>query len=422
MRPMTITEKILAKHAGLKEVSPGDLINAKVDIALGNDITAPIAISEFRKAGAKKVFNRNKVVLVPDHFTPNKDIKSAEQCKILREFAREHKLTHYYDGGEVGVEHALLPEKGVVVPGDLVIGADSHTCTYGALGAFSTGVGSTDLAAVMITGELWFKVPESIKFHFTGKLRKWVSGKDLILRIIGDIGVDGALYNAMEFTGRPIETLSMDSRMSMCNMAIEAGAKSGIISPDAITKAYVEKRAERPYKFYSSDLDAIYKEVREYDCSKIEPQVACPHLPENTKNVSDVKNVSVDQVIIGSCTNGRIEDLAVAAKILKGRKVAKTVRLIVIPATPLIYAEAMKKGFFDIFLKAGAVISPPTCGPCLGGHMGILAAGERALATTNRNFVGRMGDVKSEVYLANPAVAAATAIKGKIAHPDEVTK
>ncbi len=422
MRPMTITEKILAKHAGLKEVSPGDLINAKVDIALGNDITAPIAISEFRKAGAKKVFNRNKVVLVPDHFTPNKDIKSAEQCKILREFAKEHKLTHYYDGGEVGVEHALLPEKGIVVPGDLVIGADSHTCTYGALGAFSTGVGSTDLAAVMITGELWFKVPESIKFHFTGKLRKWVSGKDLILRIIGDIGVDGALYNAMEFTGRPIETLSMDSRMSMCNMAIEAGAKSGIINPDAITKAYVEKRAERPYKFYSSDADAIYKEVREYDCSNIEPQVACPHLPENTKNVSDVKNVSVDQVIIGSCTNGRIEDLAVAAKILKGRKVAKTVRLIVIPATPLIYAEAMKKGFFDIFLKAGAVISPPTCGPCLGGHMGILAAGERALATTNRNFVGRMGDVKSEVYLANPAVAAATAIKGKIAHPDEVSK
>lgn len=422
MRPMTITEKILAKHAGLKYVSPGDLINAKVDIALGNDITAPIAISEFRKAGAKKVFNRNKVVLVPDHFTPNKDIKSAEQCKILREFAHEHKLTHYYDGGDVGVEHALLPEKGVVVPGDLVIGADSHTCTYGALGAFSTGVGSTDLAAVMITGELWFKVPESIKFHFTGRLRKWVSGKDLILRIIGDIGVDGALYNAMEFTGKPIETLSMDSRMSMCNMAIEAGAKSGIINPDAITKAYVEKRAERPYKFYASDPDAVYKEVREYNCSEIEPQVACPHLPENTKNVSDVKNVSVDQVIIGSCTNGRLEDLEVAAKILKGKKVAKNVRLIVIPATPFIYAEAMKRGYFDIFLKAGAVISPPTCGPCLGGHMGILAAGERALATTNRNFVGRMGDVKSEVYLANPAVAAATAIKGKIAHPDEVTR
>ena len=419
---MTITEKILARHAGLKEVAPGELINAKVDIALGNDITAPIAISEFRRIGAKKVFNRNKVVLVPDHFTPNKDIKSAEQCKILREFAREHKLKHYYDGGEVGVEHALLPEKGVVVPGDLVIGADSHTCTYGALGAFSTGVGSTDLAAVMITGELWFKVPESMKFVFNGRLRKWVSGKDLILHIIGEIGVDGALYRAMEFTGKAIDNLSMDSRMSMCNMAIEAGAKSGIIAPDAITEAYVSKRAERPYKFYSSDADAAYSEVREYDCAEIEPKVACPHLPENTKNVSDVKNVSIDQVVIGSCTNGRLEDLEVAAKILRGKKIAKNLRLIIIPATPFIYNEAMKKGWFDIFLKAGAIISPPTCGPCLGGHMGILAAGERALATTNRNFLGRMGDVKSEVYLANPAVAAATAIKGRIAHPDEVTK
>lgn len=420
MRPMTITEKILARHAGKKEVVPGELINAKVDIALGNDITAPIAINEFRRIGAKKVFNRNKVVLVPDHFTPNKDIKSATQVKTLRDFAVEQKLTHYYEGGDVGVEHALLPEKGVVVPGDLVIGADSHTCTYGALGAFSTGVGSTDLAAVMITGELWFKVPESMKFVFKGKLRKWVSGKDLILRIIGDIGVDGALYRAMEFTGKPIESLSMESRMAMCNMAIEAGAKSGIIPPDAITKAYVEKRAERAYKFYSSDSDAVYSEVREYDCAEIEPQVACPHLPENTKNVSEVKNVKIDQVVIGSCTNGRLEDLAVAARILKGKKVAKLVRLIVIPATPFIYNEAMKKGYFDIFLKAGAVISPPTCGPCLGGHMGILAAGERAVATTNRNFVGRMGDVKSEVYLANPAVAAASAVKGKIAHPDEV--
>ncbi len=420
MRPMTITEKILARHAGKKEVSPGELINAKVDIALGNDITAPIAINEFKRIGAKKVFNRNKVVLVPDHFTPNKDIKSATQVKMLRDFAVEQKLTHYYEGGDVGVEHALLPEKGVVVPGDLVIGADSHTCTYGALGAFSTGVGSTDLAAAMITGELWFKVPESMKFVFKGKLRKWVSGKDLILRIIGDIGVDGALYRAMEFTGRPIETLSMESRMAMCNMAIEAGAKSGIIAPDAITKAYVEKRAERPYKFYSSDGDAVYSEVREYDCAEIEPQVACPHLPENTKNVSDVKNVKIDQVVIGSCTNGRLEDLAVAARILKGKKIAKLVRLIVIPATPFIYNEAMKKGYFDIFLKAGGIISPPTCGPCLGGHMGILAAGERAVATTNRNFVGRMGDVKSEVYLANPAVAAASAVKGKIAHPDEV--
>ncbi|MBI5643801.1 MAG: 3-isopropylmalate dehydratase large subunit [Deltaproteobacteria bacterium] len=419
---MTITEKILARHAGVKEVTPGDLINAKVDIALGNDITAPIAIKEFKRIGAKKVFNKNKVVLVPDHFTPNKDIKSAEQCKILRDFAKEHKLTHYYEGGEVGVEHALLPEQGVVVPGDLVIGADSHTCTYGALGAFSTGVGSTDLAAAMITGELWFKVPETIRFNFKGKLRKWVSGKDLILHIIGDIGVDGALYKAMEFTGKTIESLSMDSRMSMCNMAIEAGAKSGIITPDAITEAYVAKRAERPYKFYSSDEGAVYSEVREYDCATIEPKVACPHLPENTKNVSELKNIPIDQVVIGSCTNGRIEDLMVAAKLLKGKKVAKYLRLIVIPATPQIYNEAMHRGLFDIFLKAGAVISPPTCGPCLGGHMGILAAGERALATTNRNFVGRMGDVKSEVYLANPAVAAATAIKGRIAHPDEVAK
>ncbi|MBI5468599.1 MAG: 3-isopropylmalate dehydratase large subunit, partial [Deltaproteobacteria bacterium] len=360
---MTITEKILARHAGVKEVVPGELINAKVDIALGNDITAPIAINEFRRIGAKKVFNRNKVVLVPDHFTPNKDIKSAGQVKALRDFAVEQKLTHYYEGGDVGVEHALLPEKGIVVPGDLVIGADSHTCTYGALGAFSTGVGSTDLAAVMITGELWFKVPESMKFVFKGKLRKWVSGKDLILRVIGDIGVDGALYKAMEFAGKTIETLSMESRMSMCNMAIEAGAKSGIIAPDAITKAYVEKRAERVYKFYNSDKDAVYSKVLEYDCAEIEPQVACPHLPENTKNVSDVKNVKIDQVVIGSCTNGRLEDLAVAAKILKGKKVAKLVRLIVIPATPFIYNEAMKRGYFDIFLKAGAVISPPTCGP-----------------------------------------------------------
>lgn len=422
MRPMTITEKILAKHAGLKEVAPGELINAKVDIALGNDITAPIAISEFRNIGAKKVFNRNKVVLVPDHFTPNKDIKSAAQVKILREFAKEQKLKHYYEGGEVGVEHALLPEKGIVVPGDVVIGADSHTCTYGALGAFSTGVGSTDLAAAMVTGEVWFKVPESMKFVFEGRLNKWVSGKDLILCVIGDIGVDGALYRAMEFTGRAIDKLSMDSRMSICNMAIEAGAKSGIIAPDAITKEYMEGRAERPYKFYSSDPGASYANVMEYDCADIEPTVACPHLPENTRKVSELKKITIDQVIIGSCTNGRLEDLKVAARILKGKKTAKYVRLIIIPATPYIYNEAMRLGYFDIFLKAGAVISPPTCGPCLGGHMGILAAGERALATTNRNFVGRMGDPKSEVYLANPAVAAATAVKGRIAHPDEVSK
>jgi 3-isopropylmalate/(R)-2-methylmalate dehydratase large subunit len=418
--PMTITEKILAKHAGLKEVKPGQLINAKVDIALGNDITAPIAIKEFKASGAKNVFNKNKVVLVPDHFTPNKDIASAEQCKILREFAKEQKLKHYFDGGDVGVEHALLPEKGIVVPGDLVIGADSHTCTYGALGAFATGVGSTDLAAAMITGEAWFKVPESIKFIFKGRLNKWVDGKDLILYTIGDIGVDGALYKAMEFSGPAIERLSMDSRLSMCNMAIEAGGKNGIIIPDKITKAYVEKRAERPYKFYASDKNAVYCNVREYDCAKIEPQVAFPHLPENTKNITEVGNIPIDQVVIGSCTNGRMEDLRVAAKILKGKKVASYVRLIVIPATPLIYKQAMEEGLFEIYLRAGAVISPPTCGPCLGGHMGILAEGERALATTNRNFVGRMGHPKSEVYLANPAVAAATAVKGRIAHPDEV--
>ncbi len=422
MRPMTITEKILARHAGVKVVAPGELINARVDIALGNDITAPIAIREFRRIGAKKVFDRKRVVLVPDHFTPNKDIKSAAQCKVLKEFAIEHKLTHYYEGGDVGVEHALLPEKGVVVPGDVVIGADSHTCTYGALGAFSTGVGSTDLAAAMITGELWFKVPESVKFVFHGKLNKWVSGKDLILHVIGDIGVDGALYMAMEFAGEAIERLSMDSRLAMCNMAIEAGAKSGIIAPDRITEAFVKPRAERKYRFYSSDPDAKYSGVREYDCSEIEPKVALPHLPENTMNVSDVPEVKIDQVVIGSCTNGRLEDLEVAAKVLKGRHVAPYVRLIVIPATPFIYKEAMRKGYFDVFLKAGAVISPPTCGPCLGGHMGVLAEGERAVSTTNRNFIGRMGDPRSEVYLANPAVAAASAVKGRIAHPDEVMK
>jgi 3-isopropylmalate/(R)-2-methylmalate dehydratase large subunit len=417
---MTITEKILARHAGLKEVSPGELINAKVDIALGNDITAPIAIREFRRVGAKRVFNRRKVVLVPDHFTPNKDIKSANQCKLLKEFALEQRLDHYYEGGEVGIEHALLPEKGVVVPGDLVIGADSHTCTYGALGAFGTGVGSTDLAAVMITGELWFKVPETMRFVFTGRPGRWVGGKDLILGVIGDIGVDGALYRAMEFAGPAIESMSMDGRFSLCNMAIEAGAKSGIIEPDAATKAYVTKRAEREPRYFQSDADAVYLETRRYDCSAMGPKVAMPHLPENTKDVSEVGNIPIDQVVIGSCTNGRIEDLAMAARVLKGRKAARHVRLIIIPATPLIYAEAVKRGYFEIFLKAGAIISPPTCGPCLGGHMGVLAAGERAVSTTNRNFVGRMGDPSSEVYLANPAVAAASAIKGRIAHPDEV--
>ncbi|MBI5232816.1 MAG: 3-isopropylmalate dehydratase large subunit [Deltaproteobacteria bacterium] len=417
---MTITEKILSAHAGKKNVAPGEIINVRVDIALGNDITAPIAIKEFTRIGAKKVFNKHRVVLVPDHFTPNKDIKSAEQCRRLKGFALEQGLKHYFEGGDVGIEHALLPEKGIVVPGDVVIGADSHTCTYGALGAFSTGVGSTDLAAAMITGELWFRVPESIKFVFRGRLNKWVSGKDLILHIIGDIGVDGALYKAMEFTGPVIERLSMDSRMAMCNMAIEAGAKNGIIAPDAITEKYAAGRACRRYKFYSSDVSAHYADIREYDANTIEPKVAMPHLPENTKDVTDVGNIPIDQVVIGSCTNGRLEDLEVAARVLKGKKAARHLRLIIIPATPFIYREAMRRGYFDIFLTAGAVISPPTCGPCLGGHMGVLAEGERALATTNRNFVGRMGHPRSEVYLANPAVAAATAIKGRIAHPDEV--
>lgn len=417
---MTIAEKILARHAGLKHVSPGELINARVDIALANDITAPLAIKAFRAAGAARVFNRNRVVLVLDHFTPNKDIDSAAQCKMVREFAREHGIVHFYEGGDVGVEHALLPEKGLVLPGDLVVGADSHTCTYGALGAFATGVGSTDLAAAMITGSLWFKVPSTIKFVFRGRLRKWVTGKDLILHTIGEIGVDGALYKAMEFAGPVIKRLSMESRLAMCNMAIEAGAKCGIIVPDEITLEYVSERAKRAYKLYTSDPDAEYEKVIEYDVSRIEPQVAYPHLPEKTRGVSRAKGISIDQVVIGSCTNGRLEDLEVAARVLKGRKVSPNTRLIIIPATPLVYSEAMRRGWFDIFLKAGGVISPPTCGPCLGGHMGILAAGERAVATTNRNFLGRMGHVKSEVYLTSPAVAAASAVKGRIAHPDEV--
>ena len=416
----TITEKILMAHTGLKEISPGQLINAKVDIALGNDITAPIAIKEFKKANGKKVFDKDKVALVLDHFTPNKDISSAQQCKFIREFALEHKITHFYEGGQVGVEHALLPERGIVLPGDLVIGADSHTCTYGALGAFATGVGSTDLAAVMLTGELWFKVPQSIKFVINGKMPKWVSGKDLILNIIGRIGVDGALYQAMEFTGKTISKLPMADRLSMANMAIEAGAKNGIFAPDAITKEYVENRAKRPYKFYSSDADAVYSDIIEIDASKLEPQIAFPHLPSNVKGVSKAGNVKIDQSLIGSCTNGRIEDLRIAAKIFKKRKAASSVRLIVVPATPFIYKQAMQEGLLEIFLNAGAVISPPSCGACLGGHLGILAEGERAIATTNRNFVGRMGHPKSEVYLASPAVAAASAVLGRIASPEEL--
>lgn len=417
---MTITEKILSRHAGLKEVKPGELINARVDIALGNDITAPIAVKEFRAAGGTQVFDRDRVVLIPDHFTPNKDIDAAEQCKFIREFAREQKLTHYYEGGEVGIEHALLPEQGIVVPGDLVIGADSHTCTYGALGAFSTGVGSTDLAAAMMTGEAWFKVPETMKIVFHGKMNKWVSGKDLILYLIGRIGVDGALYKAMEFTGDTVADLTMTDRLTIANMAIEAGGKNGIFIPDRITREYVQGRTKREPVFLDSDADAIYSEIVEIDVGAIEPQVACPHLPSNVKGVSRVGNVAIDQALIGSCTNGRIEDLRVAAGILKGRKAAPFVRLIVVPATPRIYRAALEEGLIETFLSANAVISPPSCGACLGGHMGILAKGEKAIATTNRNFVGRMGHPGSEVYLASPAVAAASAILGRIGSPDEL--
>jgi 3-isopropylmalate/(R)-2-methylmalate dehydratase large subunit len=420
--PMTITEKILAAHAGKKKVSPGELIDARIDIALGNDITAPLAIQAFKEVGASKVFNRHRVVLVQDHFTPAKDIPSAEQSKILRDFAKAQRLTNYFEVGEAGIEHALLPDKGLVLPGDVVIGADSHTCTYGAVGAFSTGVGSTDLAAVMATGRLWFKVPESLKLVFHGKVNRWVSGKDFILFIIGQIGVDGALYQAMEFSGETMRSLPMSGRLTIANMAIEAGGKSGIFEPDEITLQYVKPRAQRPYRLYTSDPDARYADIREFDASKIRPQVALPHIPSNVKDVKDVGKIEIDQVVIGSCTNGRLDDLRIAAKILKGKKVAPYVRLIVIPATQEIYRQALKEGLLDIFIKAGGVVSPPTCGPCLGGYMGILAEGERSLATTNRNFRGRMGHAKSEVYLSNPAVAAASAVKGRIVHPEEVVK
>jgi 3-isopropylmalate/(R)-2-methylmalate dehydratase large subunit len=417
---VTITEKILAAHCGKKEVSPGELINAKVDLILANDITAPIAITEFRKTGAKEVFDKDRVAFIPDHFAPQKDIKAAEQCKMLRDFSKEYSLGLYFEVGRMGVEHALLPEQGLVGPGDLVIGADSHTCTYGGLGAFATGVGSTDVASAMATGECWFKVPETMKFIYYGKLNKWVGGKDLILHTIGDIGVDGALYKAMEFTGEVISSLPMYARLTMCNMAIEAGGKNGIITPDGITEQYVKGRAKREYKFYSSDKDAGYVEVREYDCSRIPLTVSCPHLPSNTKPAAELFEVTVDQVVVGSCTNGRIEDMREAAAVLKGKKVNPNVRMIVIPATQQIYLDAMKEGLAEIFVKAGAVFSTPTCGPCLGGHMGILAKGERAIATTNRNFVGRMGHPESEVYLSNPSVAAASAVMGRIAVPDEV--
>lgn len=419
----TITEKILLDHTDKKAIEPGDFIYAKANLALGNDITAPLAIEEFRRLGLKKVWNNSKIALIPDHFTPSKDLKSANQCKILRDFAKEFKIKHYYEEGRAGVEHAFLPELGLVMPGDLVIGADSHTCTYGAIGAFSTGVGSTDLAACFAAGKCWFKVPESIKFVYNGKLDAWVSGKDVILFTIGEIGVDGALYKAMEFTGPVIEKLSMDDRFSMCNMAIEAGGKSGIITPDQTTERYAKaksKISKRAFKLYNSDKDAKYSEVFEYDLTRMEPQVALPHLPSNVRPVSEVGDVDIDQAVIGSCTNGRISDLRIAASILKGRKADSRVRLIIIPATPQIYLQAVREGLAEIFIKAGGTFSTPSCGPCLGGHLGILASGERAISTTNRNFVGRMGHIESEVYLSNPAVAAASAIKGKIVHPQEV--
>lgn len=417
---MTITEKILAAHAGLDHVEPGQLINARVDVALANDITGPLAIQEFEKLGLERVYDREKVVLVPDHFVPNKDIKSAEQAKILKDFARKQELVNYFEVGRMGIEHCLLPEAGLVLPGDLVIGADSHTCTYGALGAFATGVGSTDLAAAMATGEVWFKVPETIKFVYHGELPPWVGGKDLILHTIGDIGVDGARYMAMEFTGEAIDRLPMDGRFTMANMAIEAGGKNGIVAPDDTTIQYISSRAGRPYQVYRSDPDARYARVIEYDASKLEPQVSFPHLPENARPISQVGDVAIDQVVIGSCTNGRIDDLRQAAGLLKGKKVHQHVRLIVIPGTQAIYLQAIKEGLVETFIQAGGVVSTPTCGPCLGGYMGILAKGERCVATTNRNFVGRMGHPGSEVYLAGPAVAAASAIMGRIAGPREV--
>ena len=415
---MTMTQKILAAHAGLPEVKPGQLIKAKLDMVLGNDITSPVAINEFNKAGFEGVFDTDKISLVMDHFAPNKDIKAAQQCKQCRTFAHRFDIKNYYDVGEMGIEHALLPEKGLVGPGELIIGADSHTCTYGALGAFSTGVGSTDMAAGMATGEAWFKVPSAIKFNLTGKLQKWVSGKDVILHIIGMIGVDGALYKSMEFTGEGLKNLTMDDRLCMANMAIEAGAKNGIFDVDEVTLEYVNGRVNRPFNTYKADPDAEYDQVIDIDLSKITPTVSFPHLPENTRTFDEIGDVVIDQVVIGSCTNGRLSDMAAAAEILKGKHIAENVRCIVIPATQQIYKESMKLGYLETFIDAGCIVSTPTCGPCLGGYMGILAEGERAVATTNRNFVGRMGHVDSEVYLASPAVAAASAIAGKIAKPE----
>ncbi|NIS74576.1 MAG: 3-isopropylmalate dehydratase large subunit [Deltaproteobacteria bacterium] len=417
---MTLTEKIIAAHAGLDRVEPGQLVLAKVDLALGNDITSPIAIKQLESLGIDGLFDVNKIALVPDHFTPNKDIKSAEQVKMMRDFSRKFGIVNFFDIGNMGIEHVLLPDRGLVVPGDLVIGADSHTCTYGALCAFSTGVGSTDLAAAMLSGEVWLKVPESIQFILEGKPPKWVEGKDIILFIIGDIGVDGALYRSMEYGGQGLSHLNMAWRFTMANMAIEAGAKNGIFPFDNLTRAYVENHGKKPFKVFEADDDARYVDVKTYDLSKLEPQVAFPHLPENTRDISSVGDIEIDQVVIGSCTNGRIEDLRSAASVLKGKKVHPHVRLIVIPATQEIYLLALREGLTEMFVAAGGVVSTPTCGPCLGGHMGVLAEGERAIATTNRNFVGRMGHPGSEVYLANPAVAAASAVAGRITSPEEV--
>lgn len=417
---MTMTQKILAAHAGLAEVKAGQLIMADLDLVLGNDVTSPVAINEFNKAGFTEIFDNQKVTMVMDHFTPNKDIKAAAQCKQCRDFAAKYDIKHYYDVGDMGIEHALLPEKGLVVPGDCVIGADSHTCTYGALGAFSTGIGSTDMCAGMAKGKTWFRVPSAIKFNIIGKLPKYSAAKDVILHIIGMIGVDGALYKSMEFSGEGLINLTMEDRLCMANMAIEAGAKNGIFAVDSVTTEYLKGRTDREFKVYEADADAEYDEEYTIDLSEIKPTVAFPHLPENAKTFDEIPEIKIDQVVIGSCTNGRIEDLRCAAEILKGRRIAEHVRCIVIPATQNIYMTAMKEGLLEIFINAGCAVSTPTCGPCLGGHMGILAAGERAVATTNRNFVGRMGHVESEVYLASPYVAAASAVAGKIAQPAEV--
>ncbi|MBL4933840.1 3-isopropylmalate dehydratase large subunit [Clostridium paridis] len=417
---MTMTQKILAAHAGLESVKAGQLIEVNLDLVLGNDITTPVAVKEFNKIGVNKVFDKEKIAIVPDHFTPNKDIKAAEQVKMIREFAQDKGIVNFFEIGEMGIEHVIIPEKGLAVAGDVVIGADSHTCTYGALGAFSTGIGSTDMAAGMATGKCWFKVPSAIKFVLKNKPSKWVSGKDVILHIIGKIGVDGALYKSMEFVGEGLKYLSMDERLTMANMAIEAGAKNGIFPVDDKTVAYLKEHSTREYKVYEADEDAEYDEVIEIDLSSLRPTVAFPHLPENTKTIDEVGEVKIDQVVIGSCTNGRIEDLRVAAEILKGKKVAKYVRAIVIPGSQKIYLQAMEEGLVKTFIEAGAIFSTPTCGPCLGGHMGILAKKERCVSTTNRNFVGRMGHTQSEVYLASPAVAAASAITGKITNPEDV--